>query len=128
MYKFVVRRFLYMLLMIVMMSLLLFAMSRVRGDPRTLYMNEWSTEDDWNAWGEVMGLNRPLVAQYLIWMSKAVRGDFGDSILYAKPAISVVATRFPATLMLGGASFLFVLAVAVPLGVLSAVQRGSAWD
>jgi peptide/nickel transport system permease protein len=81
----------------------------------------------WDAWGREMGLDRPLVVQYLVWAGKAVRGDLGISLWARRPVIEVIAEKLPATLLLGSSTFLFIL-VGVPLGVMSAVQRGSISD
>jgi peptide/nickel transport system permease protein len=75
-----------------------------------------------------MGLDKPLVAQYFIWLSKAGRGDFGTSLRDQVNALTVIARRVPATAQLAAGAFTFALAVGIPLGVLSAVKRGSLWD
>ncbi|MFQ5876055.1 MAG: ABC transporter permease, partial [Dehalococcoidia bacterium] len=63
---FVMRRFFYMLLVIVAASMLVFGLSRVKGDPRLMYINRWTTQEAYDAMGRAMGLDKPLVVQYLI--------------------------------------------------------------
>lgn len=75
-----------------------------------------------------MGLDRPLVVQYAIWIADAVRGDFGQSLSQRTNSLEVIAARIPATLQLALGAFAFALLVGLPLGVLSAVKRGSAVD
>ncbi|MEX0761419.1 MAG: ABC transporter permease [Dehalococcoidia bacterium] len=128
MIKFIIFRLFYMFLVIVFVSVLVFALSRMSGDPRDLYMDDYATPAQYEAWGREWGLDKPLYVQYLVWASKAVRGDFGRSIKHRQPALDVVRASFPATLQLASAGFLVTLAVAVPLGVLSAINRGSLAD
>ena len=126
--KFIARRIIYTIVMIIAMSVFLFGMSRAAGDPRLLYLNEYSTEQDWEAWGKAMGLDRPLYVQYGTWAGNAARGDLGDSMQHKKPSLSVVYDRLGATLLLAISATALVFLIAVPLGILSAVKRGSAWD
>ena len=79
---------------------LLFTLSRLAGDPRLLYVNEYTTTEDWDAMGKAMGLDKPLALQYVIWVSKAVRGDFGRSLRDQINALEVIVQRVPATLQL----------------------------
>jgi peptide/nickel transport system permease protein len=71
-----------------------------------------------------LGLDRPMWEQYLLFLWKAVHGDFGQSYRWQMPAIDLVLERLPATVELACAGLLFSVALAVPLGVLSAVHRG----
>jgi peptide/nickel transport system permease protein len=75
-----------------------------------------------------MGLDRPLIVQYLVWLGKAVQGDLGKSLWEKRPVTESLMQRIPATLQLGGAAWAFAMLIGVPLGVLSAVKRGSIWD
>ncbi len=118
----------YTIAMIAAMSVFIFGLSRAAGDPRFLYLNEYTTVDQWEQWGRDMGLNKPLIVQYGVWASKAIRGDFGLSLAHKKDSLAVVRTRIGATLQLSLAAIVLTLLVAVPLGVLSAVRRGSIWD
>jgi peptide/nickel transport system permease protein len=75
------------------------------------------------------GLDKPLYAQYGVWLKNAVRGDFGTSYAFGgKSAMEMVASRFPATLKLGGLAVLIALAIGVPLGVMAAVKKDSFLD
>jgi ABC-type dipeptide/oligopeptide/nickel transport system permease component len=125
---FILRRALATILMIVAMSVFLFGMSRAAGDPRLLYLTEYTTVAEWEAWGREMGLERPLIVQYGTWAGNAVQGDFGLSLQHQRDSMSVVKDRIGATLQLAAAGSLFVIGIAIPLGILSAVRRGSAWD
>ena len=122
------QRLVFSTLMMLVTTAFIFAMSRAAGDPRYLYLTEYTTGEQWEAWGRTMGLDRPLVVQYWEWLVDALRLDFGDSLQQRRPAVELVIERAPATLRLAGAAFIFAMVVAIPLGVLSAVKRGSIWD
>lgn len=113
---------------IFVVSLIIFIMSRVSGDPRHIYLDDYSTQEDWDRMGALLGLDKPYYEQYGIFLKKAVRGDFGDSIREGEPVMSVILDRLPNTLQLGISAFAFSVLVGVPLGILSAVKRGSALD
>jgi peptide/nickel transport system permease protein len=77
----------------------------------------------------LLGLDRPLLAQYLDFAGAAARGDFGNSIRERRPAMSIVLEHFwPATVELAAASLLLSIVLAVPLGVVSATHRGRLAD
>jgi peptide/nickel transport system permease protein len=109
-------------------SILVFALSRASGDPRYLFISEYTTKEQWDAWGRKYGLDRPIVVQYWIWFSKAVRLDFGESLRDQVPAIEVIRAKVPATAQLGLGAFIFAIALGIPLGVFAALTRGTGWD
>ncbi len=126
--RFLLRRVAFSFLMLLVTTAFVFGLSRAAGDPRYLYLNEYSTAAQWEQWGEAMGLNRPLVVQYADWLWDALRLDFGNSIQQRRSALELVLERAPATLRLAGVAFLFALLVSLPFGVLSAVKRGTVLD
>jgi peptide/nickel transport system permease protein len=77
---------------------------------------------------EEMGLNKPLYIQFGMYLHKVAQGDFGTSVLTANPVMQDIARAFPATLELATAGMLIGVLVGVPLGVWSAVRRGSLVD
>ena len=78
---------------------------------------------------ELYGLDKPLVVQYWSWLTRLARLDFGRSFLPdGKPVLTKIGERLPVTLMLNIVEMLIILAVAVPIGVLSAVRQGSNFD
>ena len=110
-------------------TLLVFGLSRLQGDPRLLYIKDGRyTREQWEAWGKRLDLDKPLIAQYGLWLSRVVRGDMGTSLRSSRPVWTMVRERAPATLKLGLAGWIFSILFAVPLGVLSAVKRRSIWD
>lgn len=128
MQRFLVRRFFLMIFVLLAVSVVVFAMSRIQGDPRLLYLNDYTTPEQWEEWGRQMGLDKPLVVQYLVWLGKAVRGDLGISLRESRPVTQAVLERVPATLQLGLSAWIFAFLLGWPLGVLSAVKRGTIWD
>lgn len=117
-----------MIVTMLLVTVVIFGLSRARGDPRLIFLDDNTTQEQWDAWGVQMGLDRPLVVQYFVWLGKALRGDLGKSLWEKRPVTESIMLRVPATLQLGGAAWLFAMVLGVPLGVLSAVKRGSAWD
>ena len=125
---FIARRFVYGLAVILLVSFFIFAMSRMAGDPRDLYVDEYTTAESYAAMGRAMGLDKPLVIQYLVWFGNALTGDFGRSLFVRTSALGVITERIPATMQLTVGAFIFALITGIPLGVVSAVKRGTIWD
>ena len=129
MIRFVLRRFLFGVLSIIGATFIVFTLSRIAGDPRNLYLSVGITSPEtWEQWGRDFGLDKPLPVQYAIWLGKAARLDFGKSISTGHPAFDTIRQKIPATLQLAGVAWVFALGIGIPLGVLSAVKRGTAWD
>src|SRR5712691_4146355 len=77
---------------------------------------------------QYLGFDRPWPEQYVIFLSRALQGDFGKSVRFHRPAFDVVSERYPATFQLGGMAVLIAVSLALPIGVYSAVKRGSPLD
>ena len=73
-------------------------------------------------------LDRPLYEQYLVWLSRVIQGNLGDSLIYGTPVITEVLRRIPATALLTTMGLMIAVALGIPLGVVSAVARGRATD
>lgn len=116
------------LMAILIVTMVVFVLARLQGDPRSIYMDENLTQESYDRLGEELGLNQPLYHQYWLFISKLAVGELGVSIHQHRPVLDIVLERLPATLKLAAAGFLFSILIGVPLGVLSAVRRGSAWD
>ena len=128
MQRYLVRRILLAVVTLLAVSLIIFVMSRAAGDPRHVYLDDYSTQEDWDRLTATLGLDKPYYQQYGIFLGSALRGDFGQSIKEGRPSMEVIVERVPATLQLGLAAFAFSVIVGVPLGILSAVKRGSFLD
>ena len=109
-------------------SVFVFALVHKTGDPRDVLLTTYTSQEQYDAWGERWGLDKPLVVQYGIWLGNALKGDFGESLRELRPVRKVILERIPATLQLAAGAMIFSLVVGVPLGILSAVKRGTVWD
>jgi peptide/nickel transport system permease protein len=100
----------------------------VPGDPARTILGEEATPDAVAALHRQLGLDQPLWTQYAIWLTNALHGNLGESIVLHQPVTQAIVQRLPVTLELGIASLLFSLVLAVPLGVVTATQRGRRAD
>jgi ABC-type dipeptide/oligopeptide/nickel transport system permease component len=116
------------LLVVLVSASLVFFLIRLSGDPVQMMLGETSGVEQAQALRHSLGLDKPLAAQYVTFLSNAVRGDFGRSFRYDQPALSLVLERLPATLELTLGALLLSILVAVPLGIAAAVRRGSLID
>src|SRR6266446_373277 len=110
----------------VVVSIVVFALVRLSGDPIQIMASPESSQADIAAMRAYLGLDRPWPIQYWTFISRAVQGDFGKSVRFRRPAMELIAERYGATLELGGLAVLIVIAVALPVGVYAAVRRGTA--
>jgi ABC-type dipeptide/oligopeptide/nickel transport system permease component len=109
-------------------SILSFVFMHLSGDPVMLMLPPDASRQQVEDLRERMGFNDPIPLQYLRFLSGAVRGDFGISLRHQQPAMGIILERLPATLELALAGMGIALVVAVPLGILSALRRGSTLD
>ena len=98
------------------------------GDPALIMLGEDRSPAAIAAIHHQLGLDQPLYVQYLIWLGNLAHGDLGRSITTHQPVATAIAERLPATLELGGLALLWSLLVAIPLGTIAAVRRGSLAD
>jgi peptide/nickel transport system permease protein len=97
----------------------------IPGDPVLLMLGEDYTEEDYQEMQEYLGLDRPLRVQFLDYLKDTVQGDLGNSILSAEPVSTMIFRRFPATFVLAVSAIFFSALVAIPIGVVSALKRGT---
>ena len=128
MMRFVLRRMLLGLVSIVGASIVIFVISRLSGDPIVLMLPIDAPQSMVEETRRHLGLDKPVWMQYLIFAANALSGDFGRSYRWEMPALDLVRERLPATMQLACAGLLFSVAIAVPLGILSAVHRGTWLD
>lgn len=124
----IAKRLLHGLSSILGASVIIFLISRLSGDPLALLLPADAPSQVIEATRRHLGLDQPLVAQYLVFLGHAVTGDFGNSYRWQEPALGLILERLPATVELALAALGFSIAMAVPFGVLSAVYRGSWFD
>ncbi|KGD89180.1 MULTISPECIES: ABC transporter permease [Rhizobium/Agrobacterium group] len=126
--NFLISRLLYAAIVLLGVSVAVFFLIRIGGDPSALFLPPEASIEDIQRFRHLMGFDRPLVIQYWDFLSRATRGDFGMSLRYEQPAMQLVLERVPATLQLGGAAFVLSIVLAVPLAILAAANRGSIID
>ena len=113
------------LVMLLVVSMVLFVLCHaIPVSPARVVLGTDASEADVAAFDHDHGLDRPLTVQYASWIGGVVRGDFGSSIVDDTPIGPQLARSFPLTLELVVLGFLFALAVAVPLGIASALWEG----
>jgi peptide/nickel transport system permease protein len=126
---YLVRRLLHALFVLFGVSVIVFLMLRlIPGDPVRLLLPPEATEQMVQETRRQMGFDRPIYAQYALYLGQLLHGDLGTSIRFQRPVLDLVLERFPATLELALVSMLIATLVAMPLGILAAVKRYSRWD
>lgn len=128
MLRYFVVRLVQSLLMLLGILTIVFFMLRVTGDPASLMMPRNASPAQIEAFREEMGFNRPLAVQYWDFISHAVVGDFGKSLHYRLPSLTLVLERLPATVELAAAGLLFAVLVGIPLGLIGGFNPGSRMD
>ena len=98
------------------------------GDPARMILPMEATEQDILQMRKVLGLDKPLVIQYIRWLGKAATLDFGESIQGKRSAARLFFARMPATLELTFGAIVLSVLFSVPLGVIAAIRRGTYWD
>ena len=122
-----VRRVARLLVVLVGVSLVTFAILQVSGDPVALMMPE-APESDRAALRQAMGFNDPLPVQFARFVGNIARGDFGQSFFHREPALPLVLARLPTTVLLTLLAMAVSLAIALPIGIVSAIRRNSVFD
>ncbi|MBW7884014.1 MAG: ABC transporter permease [Caldilineaceae bacterium] len=128
MLRYIVRRLLQSVFVILGVTFVAFGLMFLRGDPANLMLSEHATQQEIQELRQRMGFDRPWPEQYARYVAKAVQGDFGTSLFHRTDAMRVVVERLPATLELAIAALLLSVLVAVSLGTVAAVYRNSLWD
>jgi ABC-type dipeptide/oligopeptide/nickel transport system permease component len=124
---FVARRLLRAVVVCLGISLITFALLHVVGNPVLLLLPQNASDEDVKLLKEKLGLDRALWAQDLMFLGDAVRGDFGQSLFTQESAVSLI-RAYAGHLELTLAGMLVGLGIAIPLGVVSAIRRGSVTD
>ncbi len=129
--KYILRRFLFSFFTLIGATAIVFGLSRAVGDPRDLFAQEGGygvTEETYEHLTKMLNLDKPLYMQYFIWLGKTVRGDLGRSLLGQKDVADLIGEKVLNTLELTIFSWILSTLIGIPLGVISAIKRGSIWD
>lgn len=125
MISFLLRRLTQGALVLLGVSLIVFALSYLGGDPAAALLPLNTAPEDVEAFRHAAGFDQPLPAQYARFLGHAVSGDFGQSLRYREPAMPLVLARLPLTLVLALLGLAVALGMALPLGIISALRPGS---
>jgi peptide/nickel transport system permease protein len=121
---YILRRLLQMIPVILGITLIVFVLVRISGDPVVLMLPEDAEQWQVEALREALGLDRPIPVQYALFLRDLLRGDFGTSLRYTnQDALPIVLERLPATLQLTLAALLVAVVISFPLGIIAAVYR-----
>ena len=124
--QYVAKRLLQLIPVLLGVSVIIFAISHILpGNPVYLFVGLDTTPEEIEAITKRMGLDKPLIEQYFVWLGDVLRGDLGDSWFTSESVAQDLIRRFPATFEMTTAALLVAIALGVPLGVLSAVYRNS---
>ena len=128
MWLYLIGRLLQTLLSMLVVVSIVFVLTRLSGNPVHLLLDVNATERDQEILTRALGLDRPLTTQYVIYVKNVALGDFGKSILTRRPVIEHLWERLPATVELGFVAMVMSVLIGIPLGMYSAVRRGTPMD
>ncbi len=129
MLKYLIRRLILMIPVVIGMTVIVFLILHLApGDPVDLIVGPNVTPEVYENIRRRLGLDQPLIIQYLKFMKSVIKGDLGVSILQERPVIELILERLPVTLQIGFAGFLITFVIAIPTGILAAVNRNTIID
>ena len=129
MQRYIVIRFGHAMLALVAISIIVFALTRISGNPLDVLLPEEATPEDYELVAAIWGLDKPLHMQYLTYVNNIFHGNLGFSIKWpGKNSADLIATRLPATLKLALFALLVAGGTALPLGVIVAVKKDTGID
>jgi peptide/nickel transport system permease protein len=129
MLRFILSRFGQTLAVLFMASVIVFALMRlIPGDPVLMMLGDDFTQVAYERMKAQLGLDRPIVVQYVFWLRNVLQGDLGDSLLQHQRVSLLVWEAFQPTLVLVVASLIAGIVIAIPSGIVAAMRKDSAWD
>jgi peptide/nickel transport system permease protein len=128
MWSYILRRILQSTIVILGVTVITFIALHMGGDPTYLYVSERATAEEIAETRAKLGFDKPLHIQYLNFLGGLLRGDLGVSLTYGTSALQVVLERFPATMELTLFAMVIAVVVALPFGIVSALNRGTSVD
>jgi peptide/nickel transport system permease protein len=126
--KYIAQRLVLMVFTIFIVSIVVFLLVRLKGDPVDVMAPPYFSEEQRDAMRRAWGLDKPLAEQYIIFLQNAIKGDFGTSVAFKTDAMALVLERLKWTYLLAATSAVLAVLISIPLGVISALRRGSALD
>lgn len=128
MLRFILKRLLHGLVVVIGVTIVVFVSSRLVGDPINAMLPVDAPPHQREALRTELGLDKSIGEQFVSYMSGIARGDFGDSLWQARPALDIVLERLPNTLRLTAAGLAFAVLIGIPLGVVAAMKPNTAFD
>ena len=129
MYRYIVRRLLLLIPVMLGVSFIVFTiMYFTPGDPAKILLGERAPAAEVAALRTQMGLDAPFLVQFFNFIKNAVQGDFGRSLVTKRPVAEELFARFPATIQLAGSAVLIAVAIGIPVGIISAIKQYSFFD
>jgi peptide/nickel transport system permease protein len=119
---YIIRRLFLALVTVLLVSMIVFGISHISGDPLDIIMPEDATQAEWDMMRKQLGLDKPIYMQYLTFITGAVQGDLGKSIRWNRPCMTLIKERFPATLQLVACGLLISWTFGILVGMLSAIK------
>ena len=125
--KYMIKKITTLIITLLLVSVVTFvAFSGIPGDPASTKLGTYATPERIEALREEMGLNKPLPQRYADWLGGALKGDFGESYQYdGVPVSELLNQRLPVTVALALMSFLIILVISIPMGIVSARKEGT---
>lgn len=129
MFKYILKRLGATVIVVLVVSLIAFFLLRLApGNPARMMLPDDATEEEIAAMEVRLGLDKSVFLQYFIWFGNVLRGDFGTSINYSRPCISVILERLPNTLFMALMGSIVAIIIAIPLGIIAGVHQGTGLD
>ena len=127
--KYLLKRLVYAVVVMLLASLVAFFLVRLApGDPAELILGDAATEEQVAALRKQMGLDKPILVQYGIYLNNILHGDLGSSTAYRQPCLDLIKARLGYTLQLALAASVLIVVISIPLGVIAGVKKGSFAD
>jgi len=126
--RYIIRRIGQAIITIIGISIMVFLLTHISGDPVALLAPQNATEADLDEIRKQHGLDRPIYVQYWKYIKGVVRGDFGASLRWDRPAFELFVERFPNTVKLAVVGMSFAILMGLPTGLYSAVKMGKWFD
>lgn len=128
MVNYIIKRLFFSIFVLFGVATIVFFLVRMTGDPVAIMLSPDATQEQIEQLRASLGLDKPLLEQYIIYINDLLHLDFGRSLRYADSAFALIMERLPKTLMLAGSAMLVSLLVSIPAGIMAALKKGSIFD
>lgn len=126
--RYIIKRLFYAIISLFVLSLMIFLLVRLTGDPALVIAGPDASKADIQAMRLEFGLDKPVHVQYALFLAKIFKGDMGKSFTYRIPAFELYMQRLPASIELALAAMALSLILGLPIGIIAAVKVDKGWD